>query len=150
MNSQAVLLVTALCFLAATSVRAQHQQQIDASYLQQYYAQVAQAAGAQPAEATPIFEQASSADQPQHQYVSPQQAQQIRQKDAVAQQVGWSIWKKYAYRKGLIVLHRCEHNSNSSNSTWHHLCDNICSSHKPISSHSQDLNHTSNRLVRAI
>lgn len=87
MNRHTVLLGMAICFLAITFVRGQHQQQIDPSYLQQYYAQVAQAAGAQPAEATPIFEQASSSDQPQHQYVSPQQAQQIRQKDAVAQQV---------------------------------------------------------------
>lgn len=79
--------VAAVCalLLASGSVLGQHQQQIDPSYLQQYYAQVAQAAGAQ-ADATPIVEQTPAADAQQQYYVSPQ-AQQIRVKDAVAQQV---------------------------------------------------------------
>lgn len=80
--------LTAMCLLlAAVNARAQHQQQIDPAYLQQYYAQVAQAAGARAgAEATPIFEQDSSADQQQQQYLAPQ-AHQLRIKDSVADQV---------------------------------------------------------------
>lgn len=63
----------------------QHQQQIDPAYLQQYYAQVAQAAGARAAgDATPIFEQDNAANQ-QPQYIA--QGQQIRIKDSVADQV---------------------------------------------------------------
>lgn len=77
--------VCALLLAASPAALAQHQQQIDPSYLQQYYAQIAQAAGAQ-ADATPIVEQTPAADAQQQYYVSPQ-AQQIRVKDAVAQQV---------------------------------------------------------------
>lgn len=83
--SAAVGAVCALLLLASSTVLAQHHQQIEPSYLQQYYAQVAQAAGAQ-ADATPIVEQTPAADAQQQYYVSPQ-AQQIRVKDAVAQQV---------------------------------------------------------------
>lgn len=66
----------------------QHQQQIDPAYLQQYYAQVAQAAGAarSGAIATPIYEQENSANQ-QPQYIAQAQAQQIRVKDTVQEQV---------------------------------------------------------------
>lgn len=78
---------TACLLLSAVYARPQHQQQIDPAFLQQYYTQVAQAAGARAgAEATPIFEQDSSADLQQQHYVSPQ-AQQIRIKDSVADQV---------------------------------------------------------------
>lgn len=80
--------LTTMCLLlSAVQARPQHQQQIDPAYLQQYYAQVAQASGARAgAEATPIFEQDSSADQQQQQYLAPQ-AHQIRLKDSVADQV---------------------------------------------------------------
>lgn len=63
----------------ATLVSAQHQQQLDPSYLQQYYSQQS---GARQ-EATPIYE--SGSQEVEQQYV--QQGQQIRVKDNVGEQV---------------------------------------------------------------
>lgn len=81
------LLILALSARPALAQQQPHQQQIEPAYLQQYYAQVAQSAGAQSADATPIVEQTPADAHQQQYYVSPQQAQQIRVKDAVAQQV---------------------------------------------------------------
>lgn len=68
------LFVTILfAVVSMTSCSAQQQQQeVDPAYLRQYYAQIAQQAGAQvPQKATPIFE---AQDQPQYQ----QQASPLR------------------------------------------------------------------------
>lgn len=73
--------------IAITSAYPQHQQQIDPAFLQQYYQQVAGAAGAARspggAVATPIYEQDNAANQ-QPQYIA--QGQQIRVKDTVQEQ----------------------------------------------------------------
>lgn len=70
--------------IAITSAYPQHQQQIDPAYLQQYYQQVAQAAGAARSPgATPIYEQDNAANQ-QPQYIT--QGQQLRVKDTVQEQ----------------------------------------------------------------
>lgn len=80
--------LTILCVLLSFAHgQPQHAQQIDPAYLQQYYQQVAQAAGARAAaDATPIIEQESAGDYQQQQYVAPQ-VQQLRIKDSVSAQV---------------------------------------------------------------
>lgn len=65
------LFVTIL-FAVVSVTSAQQQQEIDPAYLRQYYAQVAQQAGAQAPKATPIYE---AQDQPQYQQ---QQAAPLR------------------------------------------------------------------------
>lgn len=67
------LFVTILiAVVSATSAQHQSQQEVDPAYLRQYYAQIAQQAGAQvPQKSTPIYE---AQDQPQYQ----QQAAPLR------------------------------------------------------------------------
>ena len=84
---KAIALTICACILIGSAF-AQSHQQIDPSYLQQYYSQVAQAAGAARAGAgAPIFEQDSLTEQQQHQQYLTQPAQQIRLKDSVSDQV---------------------------------------------------------------
>lgn len=64
------LFVTILfAVLSASTAQHQQQQEVDPAYLRQYYAQIAQQAGAQvPQKATPIYE---AQDQPQYQQGAP-------------------------------------------------------------------------------
>lgn len=125
-----------VCFASVALSLPQHQQQIDPAYLQQYYAQVAQAAGAQSADATPIVEQTPAADAQQQYYVAPQ-AQQIRVKDAVAQQVcipPHMTKRMLPITRVPIVMYfvcvRTRFGPNSNSSTLLHPCASTCSSRR--------------------
>lgn len=80
-------IIIVLTLTIASFATAQHQQQLDPSYLQQYYSQQLseqqEQSGSRPAEATPIYE--SGSQETEQQYVP--QGQQIRVKDNVSEQV---------------------------------------------------------------
>lgn len=90
-----VIVIVLVTLVTLTCARPQHQQQqnLDPSYLQQYYSQLSHQSGQQRAEATPIYESSNQEEGPQY----TQQGQQIRVKDNVGEQARQQVPHPSAY-----------------------------------------------------
>ncbi|KXJ76155.1 uncharacterized protein LOC109401031 isoform X2 [Aedes albopictus] len=104
---RAIVLISVLC--AGLTV-AFPQQAIDPAYLRQYYQQIAAQAGAQGgaaqarADATPIYEQGAQEQQHVPQYVQQQQAQQLRLRDNVQDQIQYVQEQQFAQPKQQVKV----------------------------------------------